>query len=188
MAEDVRLLLSQSERCREILAAAGAPSRRGRRLALYRLPISALVEAAGALYRDERVRLIFAIDRRAGQRRAAGPPQPGDHARPQQPDPERGAVRPARGQRDDRIGTSARSRSRSPMTGRAFRRTCLGRLGEPYLSTRAGASNHMGLGIFIAQSLLERSGADLDLRQPRRRRRTCCHFLESCQFGGGCAT
>ena len=37
----------------------------------------------------------------------------------------------------------------------------LGRLGEPYLSTRAGASNHMGLGIFIAQSLLERSGADL---------------------------
>ena len=35
------------------------------------------------------------------------------------------------------------------------------RLGEPYLSTRAGASNHMGLGIFIAQSLLERSGAEL---------------------------
>jgi two-component system sensor histidine kinase RegB len=37
----------------------------------------------------------------------------------------------------------------------------LGRLGEPYLSTRAGAADHMGLGIFIAQSLLERSGARL---------------------------
>jgi two-component system sensor histidine kinase RegB len=36
------------------------------------------------------------------------------------------------------------------------------RLGEPYLSTRAGAADHMGLGIFIAQSLLERSGAKLD--------------------------
>jgi two-component system sensor histidine kinase RegB len=37
----------------------------------------------------------------------------------------------------------------------------LGRLGEPYLSTRAGEESHMGLGIFIAQSLLERSGAEL---------------------------
>jgi len=37
----------------------------------------------------------------------------------------------------------------------------LGRLGEPYISTRAGAADHMGLGIFIAQSLLERSGARL---------------------------
>jgi two-component system, sensor histidine kinase RegB len=37
----------------------------------------------------------------------------------------------------------------------------LGRLGEPYLSTRTGATDHMGLGIFIAQSLLERSGARL---------------------------
>jgi two-component system sensor histidine kinase RegB len=37
----------------------------------------------------------------------------------------------------------------------------LSRLGEPYLSTRTGAANHMGLGIFIAQSLLERSGARL---------------------------
>jgi two-component system sensor histidine kinase RegB len=38
----------------------------------------------------------------------------------------------------------------------------LGRLGEPYLSTRAGDADHMGLGIFIAQSLLERSGATLN--------------------------
>jgi two-component system sensor histidine kinase RegB len=45
--------------------------------------------------------------------------------------------------------------------GPGFAAHLLSRLGEPYLSTRAGASNHMGLGIFIAQSLLERSGADL---------------------------
>jgi two-component system sensor histidine kinase RegB len=36
-----------------------------------------------------------------------------------------------------------------------------GPIGEPYISTRAGAADHMGLGIFIAQSLLERSGARL---------------------------
>jgi two-component system, sensor histidine kinase RegB len=45
--------------------------------------------------------------------------------------------------------------------GPGFPAHLLGRLGEPYLSTRAGAENHMGLGIFIAQSLLERSGAAL---------------------------
>ena len=45
--------------------------------------------------------------------------------------------------------------------GPGFPAHLLGRLGEPYLSTRAGDSNHMGLGIFIAQSLLERSGAEL---------------------------
>ncbi len=45
--------------------------------------------------------------------------------------------------------------------GPGFPLHLLGRLGEPYISTRAGASDHMGLGIFIAQSLLERSGAKL---------------------------
>jgi two-component system sensor histidine kinase RegB len=43
--------------------------------------------------------------------------------------------------------------------GPGFPLNLLGRLGEPYVSTRAGDGNHMGLGIFIAQSLLERSGA-----------------------------
>ena len=45
--------------------------------------------------------------------------------------------------------------------GPGFMLHLLGRLGEPYLSTRSGAADHMGLGIFIAQSLLERSGAHL---------------------------
>ncbi len=45
--------------------------------------------------------------------------------------------------------------------GPGFPAHLLGRLGEPYLSTRADTSDHMGLGIFIAQSLLERSGAQL---------------------------
>ena len=37
----------------------------------------------------------------------------------------------------------------------------LGRVGEPYISGRAGERGHMGLGIFIAQTLLERTGARL---------------------------
>jgi two-component system sensor histidine kinase RegB len=46
--------------------------------------------------------------------------------------------------------------------GPGFPPHLMGRLGEPYLSTRAGDQDHMGLGIFIAQSLLERSGATLN--------------------------
>ena len=102
-AEDIQLLLSQSERCRQILAQlAHHPDEEGAS-PYTRLPISALVEAAGTLYHDERVRLIFATTGEPA-RRAAGPPQPGDHARAQQPDPERRAIRPGRGQRDDPLG------------------------------------------------------------------------------------
>lgn len=42
--------------------------------------------------------------------------------------------------------------------GPGFPLTMLDRLGEPYLSTRRGTSGHMGLGIFIANTLLERTG------------------------------
>src|SRR5438105_3941143 len=53
-AEDAQLLLSQSERCRQILAElAHHPDDEGAS-AYTRLPISALVEAAGAPYRDPR--------------------------------------------------------------------------------------------------------------------------------------
>ena len=69
------------------------------------------------------------------------------------------------------------------MTGPGFPLHLLGRLGEPYLSTRAGAADHMGLGIFIAQSLLERSGARLAFDNLAGWRRPCCDFVEPCQSG-----
>jgi len=42
--------------------------------------------------------------------------------------------------------------------GPGFPAEVLGRLGEPYVSTRAGEGEHMGLGIFIATTLLSRGG------------------------------
>jgi len=42
--------------------------------------------------------------------------------------------------------------------GPGFAPEILGRLGEPYVSTRADEGDHMGLGIFIATTLLSRSG------------------------------
>lgn len=42
--------------------------------------------------------------------------------------------------------------------GPGFSPEILGRLGEPYVSTRIGDGEHMGLGIFIANTLLSRTG------------------------------
>ena len=158
--EDARLLLSQSERCREILAQlAHHPDEEGAS-PYTRLPISALVEAAGALYHDPRVRLIFATTGEA----AANEPLV-------RRSPEimhglnnlvQNAVQFARREVSVTIHWDKTSVTvEIADDGPGFPAHLLGRLGEPYLSTRAGAANHMGLGIFIAQSLLERSGADL---------------------------
>lgn len=48
--------------------------------------------------------------------------------------------------------------------GPGFPGWLLDALGEPYISTRSGAGGHMGLGIFIAQTLLDRVGADVSYR------------------------
>jgi two-component system sensor histidine kinase RegB len=44
--------------------------------------------------------------------------------------------------------------------GPGFSNAVMASLGEPYVSTRGG----MGLGFFIAQTLLERGGATLEIR------------------------
>ncbi len=58
--------------------------------------------------------------------------------------------------------------------GPGFPADVLGRLGEPYVTTRPNAensrSNHqgMGLGFFIAKTLLERTGGEVEFRNARR--------------------
>src|SRR5580704_7715607 len=159
-AEDAALLLSQSERCRHILAELAHQPEEDGGSPYTRMPISALVEAAGALYHDARIRLIFATTAAAAE----------DEPLVQR-SPEimhglnnliQNAVQFARHEVSVTINWD-----RDLVTveiaddGPGFPPHLIGRLGEPYLSTRAGDQDHMGLGIFIAQSLLERSGASL---------------------------
>jgi len=159
-AEDAALLLSQSERCRTILAELARQPEDDGGSPYTRLPISALVEAAGTLHQDQGVKLIFAT---------AGQPAPEEPLVRRSPEIMHGlnnlvqnAVQFAR--REVSVTTFW---DRNTVTvevaddGPGFPLHLLGRLGEPYISTRAGAADHMGLGIFIAQSLLERSGAQL---------------------------
>jgi two-component system, sensor histidine kinase RegB len=159
-AEDAALLLSQTERCSHILAGLSQRPEEDGGSPYARLSISALVEAAGAPYRDRGIRLIFA---------ATGSPEDDEPQVRRSPEIIHGlnnliqnAVQFAR--REVTVTTFwDRHRVTVEITddGPGFMLHLLSRLGEPYLSTRAGAANHMGLGIFIAQSLLERSGARL---------------------------
>ena len=51
--------------------------------------------------------------------------------------------------------------------GPGFSPFVLDRIGEPYISLRVSQDGHMGLGIFIAQTLLERTGAELSFSNRR---------------------
>ena len=63
--------------------------------------------------------------------------------------------------------------------GPGFAGPVLARIGEPYISGRAGDGQHMGLGIFIAQSLLERTGARLSFANLAGWRRACGGRMEA---------
>ena len=159
-AEDAALLLSQSERCRRILAELSQHPEEDGGSPYTRLPISALVDAAAAPYRDQGVRLILAT---------AGEPTGEEPLVIRSPEIMHGLNNLVQ----NSVQFAAREISitifwdATQVTveidddGPGFPLHLLGRLGEPYLSTRAGVTDHMGLGIFIAQSLLERSGARL---------------------------
>jgi two-component system, sensor histidine kinase RegB len=159
-AEDAALLLSQTERCRRILAELAQHPEHDGGSPYTRLPISALVEAAGAHHKGQGAKLIFAT---------AGQPGPEEPLVRRSPEIMHGlnnliqnAVQFAR--REASVTTFWDSEVVTidiADDGPGFPLHLLGRLGEPYISTRAGAADHMGLGIFIAQSLLERSGASL---------------------------
>jgi two-component system sensor histidine kinase RegB len=159
-AEDAALLLSQSGRCSRILAELSQRPEEDGASPYTTLSISALVEAAGAPHSERGVRLIFA---------ATGAPESDEPQLRRSPEILHGlnnliqnAVQFAR--REVRVTTFwdvRRVTVEISDDGPGFMLHLLGRLGEPYLSTRAGAADHMGLGIFIAQSLLERSGARL---------------------------
>ena len=173
-AEDAALLVSQSERCARILAAlshhpgsvggSGAPPPS--------LPISALAEAAGLPHHLDGIHVIYATT--SNDDTSAEP------LVPHTPEIMHGlgnliqnAIQFAR----QEVTVSIHWDDWTILVdigddGPGFPPQLLGRVGQPYISgrdvsSRGGASGkggtpHMGLGIFIAQSLLERTGARLE--------------------------
>lgn len=171
---DVDLLLSESERCRTILTElstrpeAGEPPQR--------MPLAALIDTAAAPYRSPRVRLVIDAAPEPGPEEAVGRPVP---QAPHSPELVHGlgnllqnAIEFARSEVQVTVRWSER---RVHLTirddGPGFEPGLLDHLGEPYLSGgdqgRVGRGDPMGLGVFIAQTLLGRTGAQLSFGNRR---------------------
>ena len=169
-AADAELLLTQSERCRTILTDL-ARQRDGEHGSPFaRLPFSALVEAAGEPHLAPQIAMHYEIG--AGRDAESRPIE--EPLVPRSPEIMHGlgnliqnAIQFAR--REVVITTSWSEDTVAVDIvddGPGFPPAVLARIGEPYISGRGPPAyqigpQHMGLGIFIAQSLLERTGARL---------------------------
>ena len=165
LADDVNLLISETARCRDILAELSDRSAADDDTSPFaRLPVHALVEASAERHRDDRVQLVF--DSAPADDAGEEPPEPVAVRRPEivhgLGNLIQNAVQFARRQvevstRWDRDTVTVVIRDDGP----GFAPGLLERLGEPYISVRSDPRGHMGLGIFIARTLLQRSGAAL---------------------------
>ncbi|HVA13061.1 MAG TPA: ActS/PrrB/RegB family redox-sensitive histidine kinase [Stellaceae bacterium] len=169
-AADAELLLSQSERCRTILADL-VHHRDGEHGSPFaRLPFSALVEAAGEPHLAPEIAVQYEVEASRGP--DGRPLEEPLVAR----SPEimhgvgnliQNAIHFAQGEVEvttswtaDKVAVDIAD------DGPGFSDSVLARIGEPYISARGSsgppyATQHMGLGIFIAQTLLARTGARL---------------------------
>lgn len=171
-AEDARLLVSQAERCRDIL----------KRLSREPDPSDPVADCAP---------LISILDEAAELHRGAGPEitttvrssDGADHpVVPRSPE----VVHALSALVENAVDFAASQvillgvHDRETVTvevaddGPGFAPAVLAKLGEPYVTTRPGGENApsghtgMGLGFFIAKTLLERTGASVNFRNGRR--------------------
>ena len=161
-AEDVQLLISQSNRCRDILAKLSRHPDEMGGMPFEHTPLSALIEEAASPHGSarENTELDIALD-------------PKDES--DQPEIVhsseillavgtliQNAMQFASGKVEVTIAWSSEEAEISILDdGPGFPHDVLTALGEPYVSSRHGEEGHMGLGIFIAQTLLERTGATI---------------------------
>ncbi len=174
--EDVALLISQSQRCREILATLTArPDEADWPFA--HQPLTHLLNEAADRHRDLGVEVVVSVDRPEGA-------EPVGRRNPATLYGLSNLIENAVDFAASRVDVTA-SWSPSQVTvtiaddGPGFSPGVIDRIGEPYVTTRAAPGNDtkpdaegggLGLGFFIAKTLLERSGGRLELanRSPPR--------------------
>jgi len=159
-AEDVKLLRSQTERCREILKQLTSLSTESE-AHLARLPLTSLVEEITAPHRDFGISIKLDPGERQG-------PEPVGRRNPGVIYGLGNLVENAVDFAKERVVIRWRWNDNEVAfaivdDGPGFPPDIVGRIGEPYMSTRQGVERGggLGLGLFIAKTLLERSGATL---------------------------
>jgi two-component system sensor histidine kinase RegB len=160
--DDVTLLRSQSERCREILKRLTSLSSEGE-AHMARLPLTSLVEEVTAPHRDFGIAIRLEAGDRIGPE-PVGQRNPGviyglGNLVENAVDFARASVTVRWNWDDEHVTISITD------DGPGFPVEVIDRIGEPYMSTRSGAERGgggLGLGMFIAKTLIERSGATID--------------------------
>ncbi len=173
-AEDLKLLISQSERCRDILAKLTLSPEDGYGPSISHVPLVTLVELAVNPHRREGIDIVIDHASVLTGKDRQGVDEDESRAIPQPVVPHRleiiyglenlieNAVDFARERVSVKVGWSESEVVIEIVDdGPGFARNILGALGEPYVSTRR-ESGGMGLGAFIAKTLLERTGAEIE--------------------------
>ncbi len=159
--EDAKLLVSEVARCREILGRLSALGEGETEEPYGRLPVSGLVEAAATPHRRDGIALDVIVQPPEGT--GAGEPSA----------PRRAEILHGLGNVIENAVQFCKSRVEVAVSwdnhlvtieitddGPGVAPSILVRLGEPYVSSRR-KSGGMGLGVFIAKTLLERTGATI---------------------------
>ncbi len=169
-ADDIRILQAEADRCRDILAELGrAPDVADPGDPFATALLSDVVAAAAARHREEGIVLDLV---------AAGIDESAEPTVMRSPELLHGlgnVIQNAVQFADAHVSVDiswdeAEARVEVRDDGPGFPPAVLDRIGEPYISSRG--QGHMGLGIFIAQSLLERTGARLRFSNTRAAART----------------
>ncbi len=158
--EDVQLLRSQAERCRDILRRLTTLSSEEAE-AMKLLPLSSLIEEVTAPHRDFGIRIIV-IEKTPRETEPVGARNAGiiyglGNLVENAVDYARNHVVVTTEARNDKVIVTIED------DGEGYSPDILQRIGEPYVTSRSREDNAggLGLGLFIAKTLLERSGARL---------------------------
>lgn len=177
LRDDIMLLLSQTDRCRQILTRLSNQSDdSGLDTTFNVLPVTTLLEDVADDQYDAEVAVMV----------ETGAIEGSEPTMPNSPEIRRGlgtlienAVQFARAQVTIGVSWTAASVSVEIRDdGPGFATSILTRLGEPYMSSRKSVvrsggrvrTGHMGLGVFIAETLLGRSGAHVTYHNAPRER------------------
>lgn len=164
LAADAKLIREQADRCRDILRSMGKAGKDDLHLRV--APLRSVLHEAAEPHMQRGISVVFTID---GQGR-----EPHLQRRPELIHGLRNLVQNAVDFADSTVWIDARFGADQILLriiddGEGFSPQVIGRIGDPFLRTRRDAQDSgsrpgyegMGLGLFIAKTLLERTGAEL---------------------------
>lgn len=168
LREDVELIREQSNRCRDILRDMGRTGKDDRHLRI--APVSAMVREAAEPHESRGIEVHFSFEGRPNPEER----QPTVNRQPEIIHGLRNLVQNAVDFAQENVWidvrwTAERIKVRVADDGKGYPPDMIGRIGDPFVRKRSSEPGHserpgyegMGLGLFIAKTLLERTGAEL---------------------------